>query len=203
MAMKTNELNTIRLYGQLGAMFGRVHRLAVNSPREAIRALSIILPGFEHFMMTSKQRGLVYAVFKGKRNIGLEELKDNSGTQDIRIAPVISGNKRAGMFQIVLGAVLIAATIISMGSFAAIAASTWASMALMTGVSMVMGGVMQMLSPQPKGLSMGQDPDNKPSYAFGGPVNTTAQGNPVGVLYGQREIGGAVISAGIYAEEQQ
>lgn len=203
MAMKTNELNTIRLYGQLGAMFGRVHRLAVNSPREAIRALSIILPGFEQFMMTSKQRGLVYAVFKGKRNIGLDELKDNSGTQDIRIAPLISGNKRVGMFQIVLGAVLIAATIISMGSFAAVAGSLIAKSLVMAGTSMVLGGVMQMLSPQPKGLSMGQDPDNKPSYAFGGPVNTTAQGNPVGVLYGQREIGGAVISAGIYAEEQQ
>ncbi|WP_411704367.1 tail assembly protein [Edaphovirga cremea] len=200
MAMKTNELNTIRLYGQLGAMFGRVHRLAVDSPREAIRALSIILPGFEQFMMTSKQRGLVYAVFKGKRNIGLDELKDNSGTKDIRIAPIISGNKRAGVFQIVLGVAMIVLAFTPAGP---LLAATWAQMAFMTGASMVLGGVMQMLSPQPKGLSMGQDPDNKPSYAFGGPVNTTAQGNPVGVLYGQREIGGAVISAGIYAQEQQ
>ncbi|MCE1424815.1 tail assembly protein, partial [Enterobacter hormaechei] len=48
-----------------------------------------------------------------------------------------------------------------------------------------------------------QEPDNKPSYAFGGPVNTTASGNPVPLLYGQREIGGAIISAGIYAEDQQ
>ncbi|WP_232832485.1 hypothetical protein [Photorhabdus sp. CRCIA-P01] len=35
------------------------------------------------------------------------------------------------------------------------------------------------------------------------PVNTTAQGNPVPVLYGTREIGGAIISAGIYTEAQQ
>lgn len=49
---------------------------------------------------------------------------------------------------------------------------------------------------------MRQDPDNKPSYAFGGPVNTTAQGNPVPIGYGQREIGGAVISAGIYTEDE-
>ncbi|HHJ4498639.1 TPA: tail assembly protein, partial [Escherichia coli] len=33
--------------------------------------------------------------------------------------------------------------------------------------------------------------------------NTTASGNPVPLLYGQREIGGAIISAGIYAEDQQ
>ncbi|OAT56495.1 phage tail assembly protein [Obesumbacterium proteus ATCC 12841] len=37
-------------------------------------------------------------------------------------------------------------------------------------------------------------------------MNTTTQGNPVGVLYTQdnnREIGGAIASAGIYAEDQQ
>ncbi|MGS3334490.1 tail assembly protein, partial [Serratia marcescens] len=71
------------------------------------------------------------------------------------------------------------------------------------GAAMALGGVVQMLSPQAGGLRMRQDQDNKPSYAFGGPVNTTAQGNPVGVLYGTREIGGAVISAGIYTEDQQ
>ena len=49
---------------------------------------------------------------------------------------------------------------------------------------------------------MRQDADNKPSYAFGGPVNSTAMGNVVGVLFGEREIGGAVISAGIVAEDQ-
>ena len=69
--------------------------------------------------------------------------------------------------------------------------------------SMAVGGVVQMLSPQVSGLRMRQEPDNKPSYAFGGPVNTTASGNPVPLLYGQREIGGAIISAGIYAEDQQ
>ncbi|PZA23441.1 phage tail protein, partial [Enterobacter hormaechei] len=45
------------------------------------------------------------------------------------------------------------------------------------------------------------DPDNKPSYAFGGSVNTLAMGNPVALLYGVREIGGAIISAGIVAED--
>jgi predicted phage tail protein len=42
-----------------------------------------------------------------------------------------------------------------------------------------------------------------PSYAFGGPVNTVAMGNPVGVAYGLRERGGAIISAGIYTDDYQ
>ncbi|HCB2649039.1 TPA: tail assembly protein, partial [Citrobacter freundii] len=71
------------------------------------------------------------------------------------------------------------------------------------GASMALGGVIQMLSPQPAGLSSKQSADNRASYAFGGVTNTTAQGNPVPLLYGRRRIGGAIISAGIYVEDQQ
>ena len=45
--------------------------------------------------------------------------------------------------------------------------------------------------------------ENKPSYAFGAPTNTVSQGYPVPIGYGKRRIGGAVISAGIYVEDQQ
>jgi predicted phage tail protein len=70
------------------------------------------------------------------------------------------------------------------------------------GVSMAMGGVVQLLSPQQRGLSTRDSPDNGASYSFNGPVNTSAQGNPVPVLYGRMIVGSAVISAGIYAEDQ-
>lgn len=205
------ELKTIRLYGVLGTTFGRVHRLAVKTPKEAVKALSVIIPGFEAFMNSSAQRGIEYAIFKGKKNISEDELTDNSGSLEIRIAPIITGSKRGGLFQTVLGVALIAAATIMTGGaalgFAAgfAAAGAWGTAALV-GASMAIGGVMQLISPQPTGLSMRESPDNKPSYAFGGPVNTTTQGNPVGVLYTQnnnREIGGAIASAGIYAEDQQ
>ncbi len=68
---------------------------------------------------------------------------------------------------------------------------------------MMLGGIVQMLSPQPAGLASKQDAENRASYAFGGVTNTTAQGNPVPLLYGRRRIGGAIISAGIYVEDQQ
>lgn len=205
------ELKTIRLYGVLGTTFGRVHRLAVKTPKEAVKALSVIIPGFEAFMNSSAQRGIEYAIFKGKKNISEDELTDNSGSLEIRIAPIITGSKRGGLFQTVLGVALIAAATIMTGGaalgFAAgfAAAGAWGTAALV-GASMAIGGVMQLIAPQPTGLSMRESPDNKPSYAFGGPVNTTTQGNPVGVLYTQnnnREIGGAIASAGIYAEDQQ
>ena len=77
-----------------------------------------------------------------------------------------------------------------------------APMMLSMGVSMALGGVSQMLSPQQRGLSANDGPDNGASYNFNGPVNTSAQGNPVPVLYGRMIVGSAVISAGIYAEDQ-
>ncbi|ELY3599377.1 tail assembly protein [Cronobacter sakazakii] len=197
-----NELKTVRLYGALGARFGRVHRLVIASPAEACRALSVILPGFEKYMQTAHLRGLRFAVFRGKKNIGQDELKHNSGEEDIRIAPVIAGSKRGGVLQTILGAVLVVGAL-ALGpvGIGTIAGSTAMSIGLMGG-SMMIGGVVQMLSPQPGGLASRQDPDNAPSYAFGGPVNTTAMGNPVGLLYGEREIGGAIVSAGIYTNDQ-
>ncbi|MDE9430589.1 tail assembly protein [Xenorhabdus bovienii] len=190
-----NTLRTIRLSGMLIPQFGREYKLAVSSPIEAIRALSVLIDGFEKFLLTAKERGLTFAVFNGKRNISRDEL-ELSGEGDIRIVPVIIGSKKAGIFQTILGAVMVVA-----GVFAW--ATPYGVPLVMSGVSMMLGGVVQMLSPMPGGLARREDPDNKPSYAFGGPVNSIAQGNPVPIGYGKRRIGGAIISAGIYAEDQQ
>lgn len=186
---------TVRLYGVLGARFGRSFRLSVSSPREAMHALCCQIAGLRHFLQTSRERGLVYAVFVGRRNVPEAQLDHgNGGTADIRIAPMISGSKKAGLFQTILGAVMIVVGVFStaFGGAGMIAA----------GVGMMAGGVVQMLSPQASGLSSSQSAENTPSYAFGGAVNTVAQGNPVGLGYGRRLVGGAVISGGIYAEDQ-
>ncbi|WP_337262966.1 MULTISPECIES: tail assembly protein [unclassified Serratia (in: enterobacteria)] len=198
MTATIHEYRMVRLYGVLGATFGRVHKLVVSTPQEAIKALSVTIPGFERFLQTAKDRGLTFAVFNGKRNIGRDEL-EFSGSDDIRIAPVIIGSKQGGVFQTILGAVLVVAGFVA--SFTPFAAAS--PYLYMSGASMMLGGVVQMLSPMQGGLAMRESPDNKPSYAFGGPVNTIAQGNPVPILYGKRRIGGAIISAGIYAEDQQ
>lgn len=197
-----SSLKVIRLYGVLGFKFGRVHHLAIDSPREAIKALSVLYEGFEQFLANAHLKGLEFAVFKGKRNISEDELNLDT-SEEIRIAPVIKGSKRGGFFQTVLGIAMIGLAVWNT-AFLAMSATTNSAL-MLGGAAMAIGGVVQMLSPQPRGLSIRQDADNKPSYAFGGAVNTTAQGNPVPLLYGlgRREIGGAIISAGIYTEDQQ
>lgn len=196
----SEKVRTIRLYGKLGTQFGRVHRLAVASAAEAVRALRVLLPGFERELVTAKDRGVAYAVFIGRRNIGADALHYPVGDDDIRIAPVLQGSKNGGVFSTILGAVVIA--ISAVGSYFA-PGNPLSAYGYQMGAALILGGVAQMLSPQQKGLSTKDSPDNGASYNFNGPVNTSAQGNPAPVLYGEMIVGSAVISAGIYAEDQQ
>ncbi|MGX2089264.1 tail assembly protein [Xanthomonas axonopodis] len=190
------KVRVVRLYGVLRARFGKEFRLAVASPAEAIRALSVQLPGFQAFLMGAKDRGLTFAVFNGRRNLAEDQLHDPPGDDAIRIAPVLQGSKRGGVLQTIIGAVLIVAG-------ALLITTPFGVPLISAGVSMVIGGVVQMLSPTQKGLGTQDSPDNRPSYAFNGPVNTQAQGNPVPVAYGDTWTGSAVISGGIFAEDQQ
>lgn len=201
--MQTNEVMTnIKLSGSLAKTFGRVHQRLISTPREVFRALSVTVPGFEKYLNTSKARGLTYAVMVGKRNISESDLDFPNAGQEIRIVPVIIGSKRAGLLQTILGSVLIVVGALGSTIGQAWGGGVWGPVAWKLGAAMVAGGVIQMISPQPGGISSKQDPDNKASYAFGGVTNTTAQGNPVPLCYGKRRIGGAIISAGIYVEDK-
>ena len=81
------------------------------------------------------------------------------------------------------------------------------------GVALVLGGVSQLLSPTPQlgqigpasqsiGSSRtttteGTEMDPQESYSFSGIQNTSRQGTPVPVVYGETIVGSVVISAGI------
>ena len=183
------QIRTVKLYGQL-RQFGKSYPLAVRTPAEAIKALCVQIPGFERFLSNAKSRGLVFAVFRGKKNIGEAEL-GYQGDGDIIIAPVIVGSKRAGILQTIIGVALIIASPFTGGS------------TLAPGIALAAGGVIQMLSPQAtNGLKTSAAPENTPGYAFGSAKNTTASGNPVPLCYGKRRVGGAIISAAIYSEDQ-
>ncbi|NLQ22328.1 tail assembly protein [Shewanella sp. S-1] len=191
--MHNDQYTIIKLSGSLAKKFGREHKryLDTGTTTEAFSAIKNTVKGFEQFIKEQSKLGLRYAIFRNGNNVGEGEF-DLSGTREIRIVPVIGGSKRGGVLQTIVGAALIVIGYI----FPAVGAYT-----IPAGVGMIAGGVVQMLSPQVKGLNGREAAENAPSYAFGGAVNTTAAGNPVGIGYGKRRIGGAIISAGIYAED--
>lgn len=204
-------LKTLTLKGVAAKKFGRVHRFHVADIREMLRAMCSQVPGFKKYMSNAHHSGVRFAFFRDAENIGVEEFELTSTASDFTMMPVTEGAKQGGVLQIVIGAVaLVAAFFTAGGSLAlwgaAMSAGAISATTVLTGIglSMMLGGVVQMLTPQPKiNIGASSSTDNKPNYAFGAPVNTVAMGYPVPLLYGQREIGGAIISAGLFSSDQQ
>jgi predicted phage tail protein len=202
-SIQCNPKTRILLGGSAAKLFGREHiyELSTGDAREAVKAIDVNHPGFAKYLTNAKSMGLEFAIFRDRKNVGERELKLGK-TREIRIVPVIAGSKRAGALQTVIGVALIVAATIATGGVAGLAAGGAWGVAGGVGVSMAIGGVIQLLSPQQGRLSQSSSPENAPSYAFGSAKNTTASGNPVPICIGRRRWGGMIISASIYAEDK-
>jgi predicted phage tail protein len=188
-------MKTIILGGKLGKLFGEKFVLDVHNAKEACRAIGHMVDGFEKYMLNAHTKGMRFAVWHGDTNVGENELVLKTAADTIRIDPIIGGSK-AGVLQVVLGVVLMVA------GFAMNGVALGSGTALMyAGFAMVVGGVATMLIPPIPSTDQNQD-GNKPNKGFGGAVTTVAQGNPVPLLYGERGVGGFVISGEIVPEDK-
>jgi predicted phage tail protein len=199
---------TVLLYGHLAKAFGRRHRFDIRTPAEAIRALCANFPGFQKHLVAHNQTG--YRIVTGEQDRDVKDLHDPAFANTIKIVPIVAG--AGGDFgQIILGGALIAASFVpglqgpmfieGLGG-EMFGAMSLASIAGNIGFSLVLGGLSNMLMSAPtpqQGAS--ERPENKPSYAFDGAVNTTAQGNPVPICYGEMIVGSQVISTGLSTEQ--
>lgn len=213
-------LKTIKLYGVLAEKFGHQFMLDVSSTREAVRALSVLLPGFEKFMLHAHERGLCFAIFFDEvkqhgsrrkqpycydtvtkrritgRNIGSNEVDMVTESSVIKIVPRVMGaGGNNGILQVVLGVALIVAGFWTGGITTNIGVAM-----IGAGAGMLVGGIAQMLMPKAETQDQNQD-GNRANKGFGSAVTTIAQGNPVSILRGEREIGGFVASAGQFTED--
>ena len=185
-------MREIRIYGALAKFLKRrVFRAEVASAAEAVRFLVANFPAVEKHMADQH-----YRVSLGQRDLDLEEIHDPAGQQVIKIVPVVAGAGKVG--SIIAGVALIALAIINPFGAAAIFGTAVSTIVGGIGVTLVLGGVAQLLTPTPK-LSLGSDSNNDPrrSYSFSSIQNTSRQGTPVPVVYGETIVGSVVISAGI------
>jgi len=189
----------IMLYGALGKQFGRVHRYSVKTPREAIKAMCVTLPGFRKAMGD----GYGYRLLVGGRDdLDLQQTcLPISPNKSLRIVPVVAGS--GGLGKMIIGAALIAFSVwqpefgaFTIGSFS----TSVASIAGSIGSSLLLGGISQMLFAPPKAPTPAEAPNNQPSYLFNGAVNTTGQGNAIPLCYGTFLCGSQVISSGLDSE---
>jgi predicted phage tail protein len=184
------------------------HKFLVNTPAEAIRAMLMQVPGFDEAFRSAENKGIKFAIRTEKRDITNIAQLQMGQPKIVRLIPKYSGGKNGALTLIAVAAIIVAT--VYTGGAAGFGAGGWfaagsasAAIATSIAVSLAIGGITQLLAPKADGLKTKSDVENEASYAFGGPVNTTAQGQPVPVFYGYREVGGAVVSAGIVSEDQQ
>lgn len=192
----------ILLYGDLRKRFGRRRDLAVKTTAEAIRALQVVVPGFDAYLRANLDTP--FRVLRGEVPLDEKGLQEPVGrTECIKIVPVVKGAKD-GWGQVLIGAALLAAVAISYGTLTGPALAWYASAAVNVGTALILGGVAQLLANAPQSAAAGIDQNNDfETWSFGSPTLTTGQGGCVPVLLGEHRIGGHLISAGIDAQAWQ
>lgn len=198
-------MTTVKLHGWLGKKYGKTFKMNVTSARQAIGLLRC---NFKDFAKDVCNFSGGFRVSIGEDVISQDELCRLTNGKTIHIVPAITGSGR-GLGQVIVGAVMIYMAynygmtegIAATGTSAAVPAAftTFGSIAFNVGSSLVLGGIMQMITPVPKNNVQfhAERADNRPSYLFNGSVNTVSQGNPISILYGELLVGSQVISAGL------
>lgn len=133
---------------------------------------------------------------------------------ELHIVPDFVAGKSGAFIKIVIGIALIAVAPYAAGliggvgagvatSAAGLAASNFVAGALFKiGLSLVLGGLMELISPAPQldtGSVGGADP--APSRYFGGDTNTVAIGTRIPILYGEHIAWGHIISFNVTSSE--
>ena len=209
-------LRVVKVYGELAKFLGqREFEAAVASPAEAMRFLLANFPGLRAHMAEQH-----YEVRVGKRALPIgedpEHLHHPVGKEEvITFKPVVVGAGAAGG-RIAIGAALVAFSLLAgpLGAFSTTLygpfasglsvttgfqlGSTAAALIGSVGVGLALSGVSQLMAPTPQ-IQAGQNSEKDPrkSYSFSGVQNTSRQGLPVPVIYGEVIVGSIVVSAGI------
>jgi predicted phage tail protein len=183
-------LRTIRIYGRLAKFLGRrKFEAEVATAAEAVRFLVTNFPQLEKHMADQH-----YRISVSGYDLSTDELHDPAGNE-IRIVPVLTG---AGAVGRILAGVALLVAAFAIPGFAAWAGPTAYGLIVGVGSSLVLGGVAQLLTPVtqvPQGIDKQNDP--RKSYSFSGIQQTSRQGVPVPIIYGETLVGSVVISAGI------
>ncbi len=191
-----SELTHVVLVGSLGRAPG-VERtdwhLDVKSVAEAIRAININTQGALERYLRGPARDRTYRIALQKRDniIDPKEAAHRSGRSTIYIMPTIRG-RNSGIGKVLAGVALIAIAVLSQQyelmpyAWSMVGGTAWATAGTIVmgfGISMVLGGIAQMLTPTPQGPNA--SPEQAQSTSFPGNAASVVQGGCVPVVYGR------------------
>ena len=208
-------MKVVKVYGALRKRLGQCRfEFDVTTPAQAIKALCVNFPGLEKWLIDSEQDGVGYRVAVSKEKVTEQDLTPLvmpfSDKEVFSITPVVAGAGR-GTGQILAGIGLVTAAIVLgplSGGFLGLGAgvgggflTAGASSAIgALGASLVLGGVAQVISPQPEPPSI-EESARLESFTISNVVNTSRQGLPVPIAYGRVFVGSAVLSSGLDVDQ--
>lgn len=188
-------LTHVILEGAMGKQFGRDWQLQIDSPAQALRLIDANTPGLFNWIRDSLQQFDRYRVVCEFEDGRIEELDNDTVFMQgaplrLTFVPLVTGASAGVRF--VVGAILVI-----VGAF-----TSWAGggTLISLGVSMMIGAAIEMLTPRPKKEEF--ERKDKTSRYFDGATNTTTQGVPVPLIYGQNVlVGSHAISAALTVDE--
>lgn len=190
---------TLKLYGWLRKFCGAASfDIEIQSSIEAIKFLVANFPKLEQLIGQPDKYFRIWTDDKKVKLLELEELIYPVGSQTIiNFAPALCGRGN-GFWNFVGGVALIGLTIAT-GGAAGFLGTLGSQIAVGLGASMAFRGLAQMLTPVPKPTNT-EDPKRE-SYSISGITNTSIQGIPVPVQYGEIVVGSILISLGVKTED--
>ena len=216
----------VRLLGDLGERYGAEHTYTnLRTPADAIKLLCINIPELQEELVHAHEHGIGYRLIQADVDLGYEDLRLPMGSNDLILTPVIAGSG-GGIGNVLAGAALVLASFFVLpavlggavfaGSIGYGTATAIIGVTQAIGASLILGGITQMLSPQPQlpNLSAGRfsgptatstdgpqsivrGSDGKQSYAYTGAANTVGVGATIPVAYGEILIGSHLLSANV------
>lgn len=174
------------LHGNL-QRFGRYYDLAIKTGNEGIHALTVQLPELKREIIEGWYQVRIAGRDVSPENVAQRLNEPLPEGAIIHIVPRIAGAGKGGIFQVLAGAALVAASFIPGLNVVA------AGVMLSLGASMAVGGVSQMLAPKAAGPAHQTDNGKQNTY-FSSLDNMAAQGNPLPLLYGEMLVGSRVVS---------
>lgn len=222
-------MKVVKVYGALRKFLGGRCRFEfeADTPAQALKALCVNFPELSRWLLDREGEGMGFRVSLGRELVTTEVPEGLvlpwSERDVFSITPVICG-AGDGVGRIFAGIGLIALAIVAgpaaggflglgLGLGGAAGAGAAVSMGLVggafasavgfLGASLVIGGIAQLISPQPDlaGLTSGREAARLESFTFSGIVNTSKQGMPVPIAYGRVFVGSAVISSGLDVDQ--
>lgn len=194
----------IFFHGSLKKLLPEPFEVNANSPLEAMRALVAHHPHLQKVVSFDDRPLVQICGFESRQS-----LTAVTEEPEFHIVPAMigAGGNGGGFAKIVIGAVIIAAAVLSFGTGATLAAM-WSSaqatiggsLLISLGASLVFGGLLSFLSPAPPrdtGQSAAADPEASKYLGIG--QNTTRIGTRIAIGYGRDRVYGHFLSFDIQA----